>query len=91
MRAPVDAAAWARISQGFDEALDLAPAQRAAWLAALEASEPEIGAALRRLLAAHEQADDGRLAAAPRAWWPRPWFSGPGRRCCRARWSAATG
>ncbi|MCX2862987.1 serine/threonine-protein kinase [Paucibacter sp. PLA-PC-4] len=65
MRAPVDAAAWARISRRFDEALDLAPTLRAAWLVALESSEPEIGAALRGLLAAHEQADDGSLAAAP--------------------------
>ena len=62
---PVDAAEWADLSRRLDEALDLEPPQRQAWLAALEAEAPALGARLRRLLAAHEQADDGRLAAAP--------------------------
>ncbi|MEO8310918.1 MAG: serine/threonine-protein kinase [Caldimonas sp.] len=44
-------ARWPRISACLDEALDLAPAQRAEWLAALRARDLELGADVAALLA----------------------------------------
>lgn len=46
----MNAADWARYSGLLDEALDLAPAARAAWLAALVARDAEAGTALTGLL-----------------------------------------
>ncbi len=43
---------WQRLSALFDEALDLEPGPRTPWLAALQQREPELGAALLRLLQA---------------------------------------
>ncbi|MGZ8259929.1 MAG: protein kinase domain-containing protein [Caldimonas sp.] len=41
---------WPRVSDCLDEALELAPAERAAWLAALRAREPEVAAGVAALL-----------------------------------------
>ena len=51
-----DAATWARLSPLLDEALDLPPAERAAWLAALAANAPADAALLQGLLGRHEAA-----------------------------------
>ena len=52
-----DAATWARLSPLLDEALDLPPSERAAWLAALQARAPADAFMLQRLLERHEAAD----------------------------------
>ena len=52
----LDAATWARLSPLLDEALDLAPPERAVWLAALQARAPVDAQALQRLLQQHEAA-----------------------------------
>ncbi len=49
-----DAATWARLSPLLDQALDLPPSERAAWLAALQAQVPEDAAVLQGLLERHE-------------------------------------
>lgn len=49
-RLGVDAATWSRLSPLLDEALELAPEQRAAWLARLPAAATDLRAALQRLL-----------------------------------------
>ncbi|MDP1900985.1 MAG: protein kinase [Rubrivivax sp.] len=51
-----DAATWARLSPLLDEALDLPPADRAAWLAALQLRAPPDAALLQGLLERHEAA-----------------------------------
>lgn len=43
-----------RLHRLFDEAMELAPEQRADWLARLAADEPELAARLQRLIAAEE-------------------------------------
>lgn len=48
-----DAAAWERISPHFEQALDLDPQEREAWLLNLDTTQPEIAATLRSLLADH--------------------------------------
>jgi serine/threonine-protein kinase len=48
-----DSTHWARIFALLDEALELAPAQQEAWLAALGTDEPAPAAQLRELLALH--------------------------------------
>ena len=45
---------WARISRLIDEGLDLEPMSRTAWLEQLSASQPELAAQLRLLLAEHQ-------------------------------------
>ena len=62
-----DAADWARLSPLLDAALDLPAPERAAWLAALQLQAPADAAALRQLLARHDDADrDGFLAGSAR-------------------------
>lgn len=53
----MNAATWARYSALLDEALDLAPAVRDAWLADLLARDAETGAALAGLLSKAEAAE----------------------------------
>jgi serine/threonine-protein kinase len=62
----VSAATWTTLSKMLDEALDLAPEQRATWLAQITRAQPEIGPALQKLLAAHASAEgDDPLRALP--------------------------
>ena len=59
MNAPFDtpdAATWARLSPLLDEALDLPPLERMAWLAALRVRAPGDATALHGLLERHEAA-----------------------------------
>jgi hypothetical protein len=44
---------WSEVSPYLDEALELDPAQRESWLAALERSQPDVAAELRELLSLH--------------------------------------
>jgi eukaryotic-like serine/threonine-protein kinase len=52
-----DAATWARLSPLLDEALDLPPPERAAWLADLQRRAPQDAAQLQVLLVRHEAAE----------------------------------
>jgi len=63
-----DAATWARLSPLLDEALDLPPLERVAWLAALQAHSLEDAAVLQGLLERHEAAGrEDFLAGSARA------------------------
>jgi serine/threonine-protein kinase len=80
-----DASATARLLAALepllDEALDLAPAERAAWLADLRARTPDLAREVETLLAAEEDLDArGFLADAGTAELPRPVPSLAGRR-----------
>ncbi|MEQ1516659.1 MAG: hypothetical protein ABL931_09245 [Usitatibacteraceae bacterium] len=76
---------WQRRSALFDEAVDLPVDARAAWLAALEKSEPGHIAALKKMLAqiGHDQTDSQRDAS--------PSLIGVGTREFEATLDAATG
>ena len=50
-----------RLSSLLDQALDLAPEQRAAWLAELATRDPDTGAQVKALLASMAEADADRL------------------------------
>ena len=58
-----DAATWARLSPLLDEALDLPPTERAAWLAHLQARAPHDALLLQGLLQRHEAAGSGDFLA----------------------------
>ena len=58
-----DAATWARLSPLLDEALDLPPPERAAWLAALQLRAPQDAALLQGLLERHEAASRDNFLA----------------------------
>ena len=51
--APPEAGQWQRIAPYLDQALDLQAEERERWLSELTATEPEIAAAVRQLLAEH--------------------------------------
>lgn len=80
----IDPADWQALSALLDEALELPPEQRAAWLDTRRRSHPELAARLEQLLRAEAQADaDGFLTrpepagadllAAPEAATLGPW------------------
>lgn len=50
-----DPSEWARVSPYLDQALDLEPPDRVAWLEKLAATHPQIAASVRELLAEHAQ------------------------------------
>ena len=58
-----DAASWARLSPLLDEALDLPPPERAAWMAELQARTPQDALVLQSLLERHEAADQDAFLA----------------------------
>jgi hypothetical protein len=55
-------ALWPEVSRRFDEALDLPPGERAAWLRGLDGVEPPVLQALQRLLDADASTQDPGLA-----------------------------
>jgi eukaryotic-like serine/threonine-protein kinase len=57
----VDALTWRRLEPLLDEALDLAPAQRDAWLEALPAQHRDLQDMLRQLLARSQRIDSAAL------------------------------
>ena len=59
----IDAPTWARLNPLLEEALDLPPAQRAAWLDALPVSFADLRDTLRDLLARSARIDTGALLA----------------------------
>ena len=65
---------WARLSALFDEAVDLPPDQREAFITSACAGETELGQRLRRMLAADAQAESDGFLGSPalsanlRAW-----------------------
>lgn len=57
---------WQRISAALDQGLDLPPAEREAWLAGLDQSEPSLANRLRELFIQHERLEDsGFLSGSP--------------------------
>ncbi|MEP7297973.1 MAG: serine/threonine-protein kinase [Burkholderiales bacterium] len=63
----IDAPTWSRVSPLLDEALDLQPQDRAAWLEALPSHAADLKATLRDLLARAEGVEtDALLATLPR-------------------------
>lgn len=55
---PVSPDRWKRINDLFDQAADLHPSQRDAWLEVETAGDPDLAAAVRRLLARHESDEE---------------------------------
>jgi hypothetical protein len=55
----VSPATWNALSKLLDEALDLEPAARAAWIDRVGATQPELAPILRKLLAAHATSETG--------------------------------
>src|SRR6202142_2109576 len=51
----LSAAEFLRLSALWDESLEMAPGERAAWLAALESSDPKAAALLRALCASQDE------------------------------------
>ena len=59
---------WQRISAALDQGLDLAPAEREAWLAELDKSDQHLATRLRELFAQHQRLEDsGFLSGSPSA------------------------
>jgi eukaryotic-like serine/threonine-protein kinase len=52
---------WRRLEPLLDRALELAPAERSAWLHAMDADSPDVAAELRGLLACDERAERDRF------------------------------
>jgi hypothetical protein len=63
MRIPAEI--WPQLSRLLDEALNLGDVERTAWLARLDADDANLGAHLRRLLAAHAKPVEGDPLHAP--------------------------
>jgi serine/threonine protein kinase len=59
----LSAATWSVMSKLLDEALDLEPAVRAAWLEQLTATQPEVAPSVRKLLAAHALSETADVMA----------------------------
>ena len=59
----VSAATWPTLSKLLDEALDLEPAARDAWLENLEATQPDLAPSMRKLLAAHASRETADVMA----------------------------
>ena len=57
----VSAATWNTLSKLLDEALELEPGVRAAWIDGIDATQPELGPVLRKLLAAHASSETADL------------------------------
>ena len=57
----VSAATWNTLSKLLDEALDLDPGTRAAWIDGLHKTQPELAPVLRKLLAAHASSETSDL------------------------------
>jgi serine/threonine-protein kinase len=57
----VSAATWNTLSKLLDEALDLEPDARAAWIDELHRTQPELTPVLRKLLAAHASSETSDL------------------------------
>ena len=53
----VSSATWNALSQLLDEALSLEPAARAAWLAELATTQPQLAPTLQKLLAAETSSE----------------------------------
>lgn len=63
--APPEAGQWQRIAPYLDQALDLEPPERERWLTELAATEPEIAASVRQLLAEHAELQQRGFLAVP--------------------------
>ena len=57
----IDAQTWSRVSPLLDDALDLPPQERAAWLAALPPQHADLAGTLRKLLVRAAQVETGVL------------------------------
>ena len=61
----IPAALWSEVSALFDDAMDRAAADRAAWLDRLQASRPDLAIHVRRLVEAHERPAAGDPLSGP--------------------------
>jgi serine/threonine-protein kinase len=59
----ISATTWQTLSKLLDEALDMEPAARTAWLEQLTATQPDIAPSVRRLLAAHASSETADVMA----------------------------
>jgi eukaryotic-like serine/threonine-protein kinase len=59
----ISATTWNTISKLLDEALDLEPVARTAWLERLQISDPEIATSVQQLLAAHATSETADVLA----------------------------
>ena len=69
----IDPSTWTQLSPLLDQALDLPPPDRAAWLAGLRRERPRLAAALDDLLTHHDRAAgaaflDATMVRAPAEW-----------------------
>ena len=74
---------WQQVGPLFSAALEKAPPAREAWLAELEATQPDAAPFVRRMLEAHERAErSGEMETVPRLAPSPPWASSraPGER-----------
>ncbi len=74
---------WQQVGPLFSAALEKAPPAREAWLAELEATQPDAAPFVRRMLEAHERAErSGEMETVPRLAPSPPWASNraPGER-----------
>ena len=58
---PLGRARWVAASPYLDRALDLAPAERTAWIASLRAENPALAADVEALLERHARVNDARF------------------------------
>jgi serine/threonine-protein kinase len=67
---PADPLRWRRVSALLDEALDLAPESRSAWLAALRTDQPDLADEVGALLGLHDASADAQFLAGSAAVAP---------------------
>jgi hypothetical protein len=58
MKVSTETSVWERLAPYLDQALELEPRERAAWLRSLAETEPEIAASVRDLLSRHAELDE---------------------------------
>lgn len=68
----VDRERWQQVSENLDRAFDLPEAERAAWLAELERTDPETGKRVAALLAAREEREFSGFLSEPVGVAPQP-------------------
>lgn len=61
----INAARWRLLSAYLEEALEVAPDQRASWLASICVVEPSLGEDLRQMLAEHDVVSLSRFLERP--------------------------
>lgn len=68
----MDAERWRFVSDNFETALDLEPAQRETWLTLLERRDPDLAVALRAMLAEHARVGEAHFLVDAQDRSPQP-------------------